>query len=68
MEPFKHLDLGALAKGTSNYTGFHRDLETLNEAKGIYGVALGNRSTKPYYGLSEVEERDSDPNIRRVAR
>jgi hypothetical protein len=66
MESSKHLIVGEVATGTANYTGFHRDLEVLNKREGIYGVALGNRSTKPYYGASEVEERDSDPNIRRV--
>jgi hypothetical protein len=62
----RHLDLGVIATGTTNYTGFHRTWEPINEAKGIYGVALGNRSTKPCYGVSETEERNDDPNIRRI--
>jgi hypothetical protein len=69
MELGRHLDLGVLAKGTSNYTGAHRDLEgwtAINPSKGIYGVAVGNRANKSGYGMSTIEERDSDPNIRRV--
>jgi len=64
---FKHLDLGAFATGTANYTGHHRDVEALKIADSyLYGVAMGNRSTKPCYGESEVEERNSDPNARRI--
>jgi hypothetical protein len=65
----RHLDLGALATGTTNYTGHHRDWEPLKVKKvdpDLLGVAMGNRSTKPCYGVSETEERDSDPNIRRI--
>ncbi len=62
----KHLDLGALATGTANYTGFHRDVEPIGNDPDIVGIAVGNRSTKPLYGMSEVEERGSDANAWRL--
>jgi hypothetical protein len=67
VENRKHL-IDAFATGTAGYTGLHRHTEVFNTTKVSiqYGVALGNRSTKPCYGLSEVEERDSDPNIFRA--
>lgn len=66
MKKGKHLDLGEFAQGTAGYTGYHRDVEPVTKVEGIYGISLGNRSTKPCYGVSEVEERACDPNIRRI--
>ncbi len=63
----KHLKEGDLATGTKGYIGLHRDVELvlITDEMEVVGVSLGNRSTKPFYGESEVDERDSDPNIRR---
>jgi len=52
-----HFDLGALATGTANYTGHHRENDM---AKGVGLIPLGDRERdKPEYGVDYLEERQS---------
>jgi hypothetical protein len=46
------------------YSGKHRDGE-MPHGVGFFPVGDRNRA-KPQYGIVELEERDSDPNIRRI--
>lgn len=65
MEIGKHSDLGALARGSANYSGNHRENSGMPKGMGL--IPLGNRDRDiTAYGIDVVEERGSDPNIRRI--
>lgn len=62
----QHHTLGELTGNPCQPTGKHREQEM---TRGRLVLPLGDRNRdKPEYGTDTVEERDSDPNIRRVAR
>jgi hypothetical protein len=53
---FKHLDQGAIATGTSNYTGYHRHYDPYD---GFETAILPLGKADQVYGIDYIEERQS---------
>ena len=63
MEPARHLKRGVTAGNPYQPQGRHRENSGMPRGMGL--IPLGNRDrSKPEF--NEVEERASDPNIRRI--
>jgi hypothetical protein len=60
----RHDSMGDIASKSHNYEGKHQIWQVAN---GIGYFPLGDRDREKYeFGIEMVEERDSDPNIRRI--